>query len=132
MRNCTRPANPHAQAMEFELSAADLVAITSACGQRGGTREQVRGLAALSEAGPGDLSFLGNPRYKAEVATTKASVVLLPRDHAGDPAPGQLCTLMSTLVVHSIKFSVGLTDQNIFAIEGNRHSLLVADIDGGY
>ncbi len=80
--------------MEFELSAADLAAITSARGKRGDTLEQVRGLAALSEAGPGDLSFLGNPRYKAEVATTRASVVLLPADHAGDPAPGQLFLLV--------------------------------------
>ena len=78
--------------MEFELSAADLVAITSACGQRGGTREQVRGLAALSEAGPGDLSFLGNPRYKAEVATTKASVVLLPSKTKKNPDPAGQCT----------------------------------------
>ena len=80
--------------MEFELTAADLAAITSARGQRGETAQAIRGIAALAEAGPGDLSFLGNPRYKTEVATTRASVVLLPADHAGDPAPDQLFLLV--------------------------------------
>lgn len=56
--------------------------------------QAIRGIAALAEAGPGDLSFLGNPRYKTEVATTRASVVLLPADHAGDPAPDQLFLLV--------------------------------------
>ena len=56
--------------------------------------QAIRGIAALAEAGPGDLSFLGNPRYKTEVAITRASVVLLPADHAGDPAPDQLFLLV--------------------------------------
>jgi len=80
--------------MEFEFTAAELAAITGARGQRGSTSERIRGIAALSEAGPGDLSFLGNSRYKAEVATTRASVVLLPPDHAGEPAAGQLFLLV--------------------------------------
>jgi UDP-3-O-[3-hydroxymyristoyl] glucosamine N-acyltransferase len=51
----------------------------------GGTVEgdgsvRIRGLASLEEAGPGDLSFYGNPRYRKELATTRASAVLLPPD----------------------------------------------------
>jgi len=51
----------------------------------GGTVEgdgsvRIRGLASLEEAGPGQLSFYGNPRYRKELATTRASAVLLPPD----------------------------------------------------
>ena len=80
--------------MQFEFSAAELAEITGARERRGATDERIRGIAALAEAKAGDLSFLGNPRYKVEVATTKASVVLLPADHAGQPAAGQLFLLV--------------------------------------
>ena len=38
---------------------------------------QVRGLAALQDAGPGQLSFLANPQYRKYLATTQATAVLL-------------------------------------------------------
>jgi UDP-3-O-[3-hydroxymyristoyl] glucosamine N-acyltransferase len=41
----------------------------------------VRGVATLDEAGPGDLSFLANPRYRPRLAATRAGAVILgPRD----------------------------------------------------
>ncbi|HEY1417350.1 MAG TPA: UDP-3-O-(3-hydroxymyristoyl)glucosamine N-acyltransferase [Myxococcaceae bacterium] len=43
---------------------------------------RIRGLSSLEEAGPGDLSFYGNPRYRKELETTRASAVLIP---PGDP-----------------------------------------------
>jgi UDP-3-O-[3-hydroxymyristoyl] glucosamine N-acyltransferase len=48
----------------------------------GGTVEgdgsvRIQGLASLEEAGPGDLSFYGNPRYRKELAATRASAVLV-------------------------------------------------------
>src|SRR5215472_9096042 len=51
--------------------------------QVGGTVEgdgqlRIAGLASLEEAGPGDLSFYGNPRYRRELNATRASAVLLP------------------------------------------------------
>ncbi len=49
----------------------------------------IRGIASLNKAGPGDLSFLSNKKYRAEVGKTRASVVLVPLDFAGSPAPGQ-------------------------------------------
>src|SRR6218665_1897922 len=56
-----------------------------------GTRETpLQGIASLGEAGAGDLSFLGNAKYKAEVATSKAGVILLPDDFEGEPAAGQV------------------------------------------
>jgi UDP-3-O-[3-hydroxymyristoyl] glucosamine N-acyltransferase len=36
------------------------------------------GIAALDEAGPQDVSFLGNPRYQPQLAGTAAAVVLVP------------------------------------------------------
>jgi UDP-3-O-[3-hydroxymyristoyl] glucosamine N-acyltransferase len=76
--------------MQVSFSAAEIAAIVQPLRAKGATTEVVRGIAALSTAAPGDLSFLGNARYRAEVAATKASVVLLPGDFEGDPAPNQL------------------------------------------
>ena len=48
------------------------------------------GIASLSEAAEGDLSFLGNAKYRDTVAASQASVLLLPRDYAEAPKAGQL------------------------------------------
>ena len=37
----------------------------------------ITGLAALQEAGAGQLSFLANPQYRKYLATTQAAAVLL-------------------------------------------------------
>lgn len=51
----------------------------------GGTLEgngeiEIIAVAGLAEAGPSDISFLSNPKYAAQVATTKASAVIVPSD----------------------------------------------------
>ncbi|MFT4901907.1 MAG: UDP-3-O-[3-hydroxymyristoyl] glucosamine N-acyltransferase [Lentimonas sp.] len=51
---------------------------------------EVVGISSLKEAREGDLSFLGNLKYRADVAATQASVLLLPQDYAAAPVPGQL------------------------------------------
>ena len=51
---------------------------------------KIVGLSSLSEAVEGDLSFLGNLKYKAEVASSDASVLLLPKSYSGIPKKGQL------------------------------------------
>jgi UDP-3-O-[3-hydroxymyristoyl] glucosamine N-acyltransferase len=43
----------------------------------------IEGLSGLQEAGPGELSFLANPRYASAVAGTKASAVIVARDWQG-------------------------------------------------
>nr|NIP71575.1 UDP-3-O-(3-hydroxymyristoyl)glucosamine N-acyltransferase [Gammaproteobacteria bacterium]NIR96569.1 UDP-3-O-(3-hydroxymyristoyl)glucosamine N-acyltransferase [Gammaproteobacteria bacterium]NIT62305.1 UDP-3-O-(3-hydroxymyristoyl)glucosamine N-acyltransferase [Gammaproteobacteria bacterium]NIX10105.1 UDP-3-O-(3-hydroxymyristoyl)glucosamine N-acyltransferase [Gammaproteobacteria bacterium]NIY30885.1 UDP-3-O-(3-hydroxymyristoyl)glucosamine N-acyltransferase [Gammaproteobacteria bacterium] len=48
---------------------------------------ELQGAAGLREAGPHDVSFLANPRYTAELATTRAGAVIVPRD-AERPAGG--------------------------------------------
>jgi UDP-3-O-[3-hydroxymyristoyl] glucosamine N-acyltransferase len=47
------------------------------CELRGDGGVDVRGVAGLDEAGPGDLTFVANRRYAARLTTTKASAVVL-------------------------------------------------------
>ncbi|QNH20666.1 UDP-3-O-(3-hydroxymyristoyl)glucosamine N-acyltransferase [Xanthomonas sp. GW] len=47
----------------------------------------VHGVATLAHAGPGQLSFLANPRYRAQLADSSAAVVVLRADDA-EAAPG--------------------------------------------
>ncbi|HTS80648.1 MAG TPA: UDP-3-O-(3-hydroxymyristoyl)glucosamine N-acyltransferase [Myxococcaceae bacterium] len=61
--------------------------LTELAAEVGGTVEgdgrlRIVGLASLEEAGPGQLSFYGNPRYRKELGTTRASAVLLPPGEA--------------------------------------------------
>ena len=80
--------------MQVSFTSAEIAAIVRIKATRGSTGDTIRGLAALGDAGPGDLSFLGNPKYKSEVAATRASIVLLPADFPGDPKDNQLFLLV--------------------------------------
>ena len=42
---------------------------------------QIRGVAGIKEARPGEITFLGNPRYEEWLEKTQASAVILQRDH---------------------------------------------------
>lgn len=50
---------------------------------------EITGIASLAGAVAGDLSFLGNQKYRNQVPGSKASVILLPQAHVGEPAAGQ-------------------------------------------
>ena len=50
----------------------------------------IRGIASLAEAEQGDLSFLGNAKYRADVPDSKASVILVPEEYEEAPKTGQL------------------------------------------
>jgi UDP-3-O-[3-hydroxymyristoyl] glucosamine N-acyltransferase len=76
--------------MQLAYTPDEIAAIVQPRAARGATTATIRGISALGPAGAGDLSFLGNPKYKAEVGRTQASVVLVPPDYAGDPKPDQL------------------------------------------
>ena len=46
------------------------------------------GVATLDSAGPADIAFLANPKYRAKLATTRAGAVIVgpgDRDHASGP-----------------------------------------------
>jgi UDP-3-O-[3-hydroxymyristoyl] glucosamine N-acyltransferase len=80
--------------MTLAFSAAELVSILAPRSTRGATSATIRNIAALKDAQAGDLSFLGNPKYKPEVAATRASIVLLPADFEGEPPADQLWLLV--------------------------------------
>src|SRR3954465_12776240 len=80
--------------MQVQFTTADIEAIIEPKAKRGATQHTIRGIAALADAAAGDLTFLGNPKYKTEVAATHASLVLLPVDYTGEPQPDQLFLLV--------------------------------------
>ena len=49
-------------------------------GRLEGCDVEIHGVAGISEAGEGELSFIANPRYAAEAAVTKASAVIVSED----------------------------------------------------
>ncbi len=80
--------------MQVSFTTAEIMAIVQPKQVRGATTEAVLGIASLGSAVAGDLSFLGNSKYRNEVAGTRASVVLLPLDHDGEPQANQLFLLV--------------------------------------
>ena len=54
------------------------------CELRGDGDVEIRGVAGLDDAGPGDLSFLANPRYAGKLETTRAAAVVLLASQASD------------------------------------------------
>jgi UDP-3-O-[3-hydroxymyristoyl] glucosamine N-acyltransferase len=80
--------------MKLVFTPEEIIAIVQPRAQRGSTQQSIRGLSALGPAQAGDLSFLGNAKYKAEVAGTRASIVLVPADYEGAPASDQLLLLV--------------------------------------
>ena len=55
------------------------------CELRGDGEVEIAGVAPIEQAGPGDVTFLANPRYASHLATTRAGAVIL--------APGQAASL---------------------------------------
>lgn len=75
--------------MKLSLSVDDVSRITEPCRVLGDTQRSVRRIAALKEAEPGDLSFLANLKYRKDVATSRATLILVPHDYVGTPQEGQ-------------------------------------------
>ena len=76
--------------MQLSFTSDEIAAIVHPRASRGATSAMIHGISALGTARSGDLSFLGHAKYKAEVASTQASLVLVPPGYAGDPQAGQL------------------------------------------
>lgn len=76
--------------MAIALTTSQLIALTGATLVEGERHGPIRALASLAEAGPDDLSFLGNTKYAAEVPTSKAGAILVPKDYVGQPSAGQI------------------------------------------
>jgi len=76
--------------MQLAFSASDITALVAPLATKGATGSVIHGLAALRGAQAGELSFLGNAKYRAEVADSAASIILLPSGYTGEPRPDQL------------------------------------------
>ena len=73
-------------AVTFDQTSAEVARLVGGELQGAGDLK-LSALAGLSEAGPGDLSFLGNMKYLAAAAATKAGCVLLPAAARRAPCP---------------------------------------------
>jgi len=61
------------------------IAARLGCELRGDGAIAINAIRGLEEAGPGDLAFLANPKYAAQLATTRASAVIVAKEHADLP-----------------------------------------------
>ncbi len=76
--------------MPVAYTPAEIAALVGAQRTAGTTTAPITDLASLSGARAGDLSFLGNAKYRAQVPKCAATAVLLPLDYVGEPAAGQV------------------------------------------
>jgi UDP-3-O-[3-hydroxymyristoyl] glucosamine N-acyltransferase len=65
------------------VSISDIVELVGGRYDGPGDRS-IRGVAPLAEAGDDQLSFLSNPKYTAQVTTTRAGAILVSNDLPGD------------------------------------------------
>ena len=75
--------------MSLTFTLTELASLAGAKAVEGTCAGSLTGIAALAEATPADLSFLGNAKYAAAVATSRAGAILVPVAFAGQPAAGQ-------------------------------------------
>jgi len=78
----------------FELNLSRVLQIVSPVAVKGSWCGSLKKIAALSDAQPGDLSFLANRKYRKQVAESRASVILLPENFEDDPQPDQLFIIL--------------------------------------
>ena len=76
--------------LEIRLPPMKLREIATALGCRleGDGALEIRGVARIEEAGPGELTFLANPKYAPKARHTKAAAILV-----AEPIPGLTCLL---------------------------------------
>ena len=77
--------------MSLILDLADILSLFPDAHTTGNFRAgKISGIASLLEANEGDLSFLGNPKYRKHLEQTRAGILLVPRDEPVLPKDGQL------------------------------------------
>lgn len=76
--------------MQFSFSIERIAEIIGSKELEGATNQEIIGIASLSDAKTGDLSFLGNKKYTREVPESSASVILLPTSYEGNPKENQV------------------------------------------
>jgi UDP-3-O-[3-hydroxymyristoyl] glucosamine N-acyltransferase len=76
--------------MQVAYTPAEIAAFVGAQRTAGSTQQAIRDIASLTSARAGDLSFLGNAKYRSQVGESSASALLLPLDYVGEPKPDQV------------------------------------------
>lgn len=80
--------------MQISFTSEEIIRLVHPKLTRGSTGDRITGIGSLAAAQPGELSFLGSPKFRAEAAASSASLLLLPLDYPGEPKPGQLHLLV--------------------------------------
>ncbi|MEE9234165.1 MAG: UDP-3-O-(3-hydroxymyristoyl)glucosamine N-acyltransferase [Candidatus Acidoferrales bacterium] len=57
------------------------------CDFTGNGEVEIRGVAAIETAGPGELTFLTNPRYRRRLRETRAAAIIVAREYEELPLP---------------------------------------------
>ncbi len=97
--------------MALAFSLEQLCNVVEPTKIEGKTEDLLSGIASLESAQKGDLAFLGNDKYVAQVATCKASAILVPEDYSGSvPAENQ-----AYIFVKKPSFTLALICQQIEA-----------------
>jgi UDP-3-O-[3-hydroxymyristoyl] glucosamine N-acyltransferase len=74
--------------MSKEITAKDIAGITG--GELKGNQDLlISGVASLKDAKSNNVSFLGNKKYKSQLADSQAGLVIVPADYDEDPKEGQ-------------------------------------------
>jgi UDP-3-O-[3-hydroxymyristoyl] glucosamine N-acyltransferase len=68
------------------MKLAQLAATLGARLENGSPETEITGVAGIKEAGPGQLTFVANPKYAAAAKSTKATAVLVAEDAPAIPA----------------------------------------------
>ena len=72
------------------MKLAEILELCGGAIDGGDPSSEITGVGSLSEAQPGEISFLSNPRYSHQLGETQASAVLVHKDWEG----GSKCTLV--------------------------------------
>jgi len=78
----------------MKISISELLDLTDGELLHPGNAADITGMASLDEAGPEDVSFLGNEKYHQDYLKTSAAVVLLPEGVPEQPAPDKSVALV--------------------------------------
>jgi UDP-3-O-[3-hydroxymyristoyl] glucosamine N-acyltransferase len=65
-----------------------------ACRLDGDGTIEIQRVAGIEQAGPGDLTFIANPKYLSSLATTRASAVIVPTNTPPDVRPPATCAVL--------------------------------------
>jgi UDP-3-O-[3-hydroxymyristoyl] glucosamine N-acyltransferase len=97
------------------------------CRLEGDGDVEIRRVAGIERAGPGDLTFVANPRYASLLGGTRASAVILGAGHDGSP-PGSAAVLRSTNPYQSFAEAVALLTHSVQPAKGiDRLSAVAVD-----